>query len=315
VNVLSQEERVRVLSALVEGNSLSATERMTGTWRKPITRLLVQVGAGCGRLHDGLMRRLHCSVLELDEIWSFVKKKEARVQPEDPEEYGDAYTFVAMDVASKLIPSYRVAKRTPPHFNAFALDLRARVVGAPQLTTDGHKAYLEAIEEAFGAEVHYAQILKTYRADESGGASRDDVRYSQGRVVRSVKRIISGTPDEGAISTSGIERQNLTMRMSQRRFTRLTNAFSKCAANLQAAVALYVAHYNLCRVHLTLRVTPAMEAGITDHVWSLGELLEGALTAPEPPPLELPTLPLAGRSVRPGAVRVLPGQLALPGVL
>ena len=140
MNVLSEDERVRVLSALVEGNSLSATERMTGVWRKTIARLLRDVGDGCARLHDGLMRDLRCGVLELDEIWTFVKKKEAHVQPDDPPEVGDAYTFVALDATAKLIPAYLVAKRVPEHFKAFAADLRARVLGAPQLTTDGHKA-------------------------------------------------------------------------------------------------------------------------------------------------------------------------------
>jgi hypothetical protein len=202
---------------------------------------------------------------------------------------------------------------------AFATELRARVVGAPQITTDGHKAYLEAIERAFGARVRYAQILKEYRGDEAGGASRDDVRYSRGRVKRSVKRIILGAPDETRISTSYVERSNLTTRMGMRRFTRLTNAFSKRLENLRAAVALHFAHYNLCRVHQTLRVTPAMEAGVTDRVWSLDELVTAALDAPEPPPLAPPEAPPSSKPTAPPGPAprnvVLPGQLPFPGFL
>jgi IS1 family transposase len=305
MNVLPMGTRVRVVSALVEGNSLRATERLTETSRPAVTSLLLHVGAGCARLHDGLMRGLRCAVLELDEIWSFVGCKEGHKDECHPEEYGDQYTWTALDATTKLVPVYLVAKRTPDAAQAFARELRARVLGKPQITSDGHKAYLEAIEGAFGADVHYAQILKTYRADEAGGASRDDVRYSRGRVVRSVKRRITGTPDHDQISTSYVERLNLTTRMQVRRFTRLTNAFSKRVANLRAAVALHFAHYNLCRVHETLRVTPAMQAGITDRVWSVEELVTAALAAPEPPPLLPPPSRPKG---------VLPGQLPLPGV-
>ncbi|MEZ4408332.1 MAG: hypothetical protein R3A52_17920 [Polyangiales bacterium] len=318
MNVLPMGERVRVVSALVEGNSLRATERMTGVFRQAITNLLVRMGKGCARLHDAMMRELHCDLLEVDEVWAFVGKKEGHLREGDPPEFGDAYTFVALDPTTKLIPSYLVGKRTTEATYKFVRDLRARVLGAPQITTDGFKSYIEAIEAAFGTRVQYAQILKTYRADEAGGASRDDVRYSRGRVVRSVKRTIAGTPDEENISTSMVERQNLTVRMSQRRFTRLTNAYSKCFANLGHAVALYVAHYNLCRVHMTLRVTPAMQAGVTDHVWTLAELIEAALAAPEAPPLEMPPMPppppARATATRTATVAVLPGQLQLPGV-
>ncbi len=322
MNVLPEGTRVRVLSALVEGNSLRATERMTEACRPAITRLLLNVGDGCRRLHDALMRELACDVLELDEIWCFVGKKEARLQPDDPPEFGDAYTWVALDAVSKLVPAYRVGKRSTPDAHAFARDLRARVLGAPQVTTDGHAAYVEAIEGAFGARVHYAQVLKTYYGDESGGASRDDVRYSRGRVVRCVKRPVIGSPDPGRCSTSYVERQNLTMRMHLRRFTRLTNAFSKRARHLAAAVDLHFAHYNLCRVHEALRVTPAMQAGLTDHVWSLAELMHAALNAPAAPPLPPAPLPPIGvRHPKPKAptfAATPPSndgeQLTLPGV-
>lgn len=322
MNVLSPEERVLVASALVDGCSLRATERIAGVSRPAINTLLLRLGAGCGRLLDAMMRGLHCDVLELDELWCFVGKKEARVVPGDPEEFGDSYTWVALDARTKLVPVHRVEKRTTAACIAFAAELRARVVGAPQITTDGHKAYLDAIERAFGARVHFAQIIKEYRGDESGGASRDDVRYSRGRVVRSIKRPIIGTPDEERVSTSFVERCNLTTRMGVRRFTRLTNAFSKRLENLRAAVALHFAHYNLCRVHQTLRVTPAMEAGLTDRVWSLTELLATALAAPVPPPLPPPEAPPAPKppAPPPGPASknvVLPGQLPLfpPGVL
>ena len=281
--------RVRVVSALVEGVSLRATVRLTEVSRPAVTDLLLRVGEGCRCVLDATMRDLHCDALELDEVWSFVGCKEGHlIEGLHPPEYGDQYTWVALDARTRLVPVHRDAKRTPAAALAFAQELRARVLGAPQITTDGHKPYLEAIEQAFGRKVQYAQILKTYHADEAGGASRDDVRYSRGRVVRSVKRPITGAPDDAKISTSYVERGNLTIRMQQRRFTRLTNAFSKKLDNLKAAVALHFAHYNLCRVHMTLRVTPAMEAGLTDHVWSVEELIEAALAAydaPPPPPL------------------------------
>ena len=279
----------------------------------------MSVGDGCRCLLDERMRDLYCDVLELDEIWTFVHKKEGHRVESDPAEWGDVYTWIAMDARTKLVPSHFVAKRTTESANTFAADLRARVLGAPQITTDGLAAYIEAIEGAFGTRVHYAQILKTYAADESSGASRDDVRYSRGRVLRSVKRVITGTPDDDKINTSFVERGNLTLRMQQRRFTRLTNAFSKKTDNLRAAVGLHFAHYNFCRVHMTLRVTPAMEAGITDHVWSVEELISEALAAREAPPsmpVVLAPPPRGARfGRRPTNNAPLPGQLALPGVL
>jgi IS1 family transposase len=263
------------------------------------------------------MRDLHCDVLELDEVWSFVGKKEGHLRDGDPEEYGDAYTWVAIDARTKLVPVHLVDKRTTEAAHAFAKELRGRIIGAPQLTTDGLKAYVEAIEAAFGSRVQYAQILKTYAKDESSGASRDDVRYSRGRVTRSVKRVVIGAPDEAKISTSYVERGNLTLRMGQRRFTRLTNGFSKRLEHLRAAVALHFAHYNFCRVHMTLRVTPAMEAGLTDHVWTVEELIGAALDAADaPPPPPLPKPPPRGGTFgrRPTSTATLPGQLPLPGV-
>jgi IS1 family transposase len=268
------------------------------------------------------MRELRCDVLELDEIWAYVGKHQARLTANDPPEYGDTYTWLATDAIAKLIPVWRVSKRGADDALAFAHDLRARVVGVPQISTDGYTPYLDAIEAAFGARVHYAQVLKTYGGDEaSGNARRDDVRYGRSRVTRCVKRTITGTPDLARANTSYSERGNLTLRMNQRRFTRLTNAYSKCLRNLTAAVALYVAHFNLCRVHMALRITPAMAAGVSDHVWSLAELLDAALTAPEPTPLPTPpVVPASLRRVRrTGPESCAPPsnddrQLRLPGV-
>jgi IS1 family transposase len=315
-NVLSEGERIGILASLVDGNSVRATERMTGVGKQAILRLLNTVGDGCARVHDGLMRELRCQVLELDEVWSYVGKHQARLDEADPPEYGDTYTWLAVDAAAKLIPSWRVSKRGADDCVAFAADLRARVVGAPQLSTDGYRPYVEAVEATFGAQVHYAQVIKTYWNDEASGASREEVRYGRGRVKRCIKRALIGRPDLERANTSYAERGNLTLRMNQRRFTRLTNGYSKCLRNLRAAVGLYVAHFNLCRVHMALRVTPAMQAGVTDRVWSLAELLDAALTAPEPPPLALPPLLPTGAvyprrlpSAKPEA-----GQLTLPGV-
>jgi IS1 family transposase len=317
MNVLTMGERVRVVSALAEGTSLRATGRLAEVGRGAVTGVLLNVGEGCRWLLDERMRDLHCDVLELDEIWCFVGKKEGHLRDGDPAEYGDTYTWVAIDARTKLVPAHLVGKRSSEAGHAFARELRGRVLGAPQITSDGLKIYVEAIEAAFGSRVDYAQILKTYAKDESSGASRDDVRYSRGRVTRSVKRVVIGASDEAKISTSYVERGNLTIRMCQRRFTRLTNAYSKRLEHLRAAVALHFAVYNFVRVHMTLKVTPAMEAGLTDHVWSMEELITEAYAALEsPPPPPLPQPPPRGGTFgrRPTGTATLPGQLPLPGV-
>lgn len=320
MNILAFKTRVLAISALVDGNSIRGASRICGIHRDTTMRLNIEVGQGCKRLHDNLVRDVHASAIEMDEIWAYVGCKEGHRDESQPEEYGDQYTWVAMCATTRLVIAYRTDRRDGVAAKHFAHDVRARVLGRPQITTDGHKPYLDAIEEAFGVEVDYAQILKTYRADEAGGASRDDVRYSRGRVTRSVKRPVTGTPDPDKISTSYIERQNLTVRMNQRRLTRLTNAFSKKLPNLQAAIALHYMHYNFCRVHETLRVTPAMQAGLTDHVWSIEELINAAEDAPEPPPaasVAPPTPPPSGGTFRriPTGATVLPGQLTLPGMM
>jgi len=215
------------------------------------------------------MHQLNCRRLQVDEIWTYVQKKQRHMTAkDDPRRVGDMWTFVAIDADTKLVPAYRVGKRDLPTAKAFMMDLSGRVANRVQISSDALRAYVDATEQAFGADVDYGQIVKYYEAEPVGPG-----RYSPPKVVRANRELISGAPNYRYISTSFVERQNLTMRMSMRRFTRLTNAFSKKIENLKAAVALHFAHYNFMRVHKTLRVTPAMEAKITDHVWEWDELL------------------------------------------
>jgi IS1 family transposase len=297
MNILPRDKQIAVISALTEGCSIRATERLTGVHRDTIMRLGVRVGEGCGRLHDRLMQGLQVNLVELDEIWSYVGKKQKRLTPEDDPEKGDTYTFTALDATRKAIISYETGKRNETTTRTFVNDLWGRIVNRPQITSDGWGPYIEAVRECFGDGADYAQLVKHYAAEHSVQAAR---RYSPPHVVRVDRMTVSGMPDRRHISTSYIERSNLTVRMQQRRFTRLTNAFSKKLENHKAAVALYVAHYNLCRVHETLRITPAMALGVTDHVWSIGELLDAALNDETPPP--------EGR--RYGALRVIDGGLS-----
>jgi IS1 family transposase len=223
----------------------------------------VRVGAGCAQLHDAMMRGLHVSRIELDEAWSFVAKKQRHLKPIDPADFGDQYAFLALEGAGKAIISWRVGKRNGENCRAFLADLRARVLGAPDISSDGFPVYPDAVERAFGIECTFGTIEKHYAVETAVEAAR---RYSPAAVVSVTMTDVIGSPTR--ISTSYIERQNLTLRMQQRRFTRLTNAFSKKLENHVAAVALYVGHYNFCRVHETLRITPAMQLGVTDHIWT-----------------------------------------------
>jgi IS1 family transposase len=280
VNNLSREKQIEVIAALTEGVSVRAAERLTGVNRGTILSLGVRVGQGCAALHDRLMRDLNVSRIELDEAWSFVAKKQARLTPEDGTDKGDQYVFLAIAGAAKAVLSYRVGKRNQEHTSAFVADLRARVLGAPEISSDGWNCYPGAIEDAFGIDVTYGQIQKHYGVQ--AGVVEAARRYSPAQVVAVSKVRVVGHPRH--ISTSYVERQNLTLRMQQRRFTRLTNAFSKKLENHEAAVALYATHFNFCRVHETLRVTPAMQLGVTDHIWSIGELVDAALAiAPTEP--------------------------------
>ena len=270
MNKLKIDKQTAVISALVEGNSIRSIERMTSVHRDTIMRLMVSVGDGCERLMNETMRDLPCKRLQVDEIWAFVGKKQRHLTwKDDPTRTGDVWTFVALDADTKLVPSYRVGQRTAPEAQAFLKDLEARLTNRVQLSSDALAAYVEAAEAAFGANVDYGQIVKSYEAEPIGPG-----RYSPPHVVSAERERIAGNPDPAHICTSHIERQNLTMRMSMRRFTRLTNAFSKKLENLKAAVSLHFAHYNFVRIHKTLRVTPAMESGVSDRLWTIGDLLD-----------------------------------------
>jgi IS1 family transposase len=270
MNRLSLARRTQIIGALVEGNSIRSTERMTDTHRDTIMRLMVEVGTGCAKVQDEEMRNLNCKRIQVDEIWAYVGKKQRQMTPADNRNLvGDQWTFVAVDPDTKLVPAYLVGKRNLPTAIAFMTDLNERLANRVQLSSDALAAYVDATERAFGADVDYGQAVKFYEAEPIGPG-----RYSPPKVVRAERKAIVGAPDRKHISTSIVERQNLTMRMSMRRFTRLTNGFSKKVENHRAAVALHFAHYNLVRLHSTLRVTPAMAAGVTNRLWSLEELVE-----------------------------------------
>ena len=266
MNVLPFDKQVSVIAALTEGVSIRATERLTDIHRDTIMRLGVRVGEGCAELHDRMMVGLQAGHIELDEVWSFVCKKQKRVMPFDPPSVGDQYLFTAMDATGKAILSYRVGKRTAENTQDFLADLRERVINRPEISSDAFQPYPEAVEQAFGMDVDYGQIHKSYQNDSNAKAAAR--RYSPGKVVSVAQRRVVGDPKH--ICTSHMERGNLTIRMQTRRFTRLTNAFSKKLRNHKAAVALFIAHYNLCRVHETIRMTPAMMLGVTDHIWTVG---------------------------------------------
>jgi IS1 family transposase len=270
MNKLSTEDRKRIVAALVEGNSMRAVSRMVDVSRNTINKLLVELGAACSAYQDKVFRNLNCKRVQCDEIWSFIGCKQKNVTPDNEDNnWGDAWTWVAMDPQTKLVPCWYVGTRDGGAAYHFIHDLAGRLASRVQLTTDGHRAYLDAVEDAFGAEIDYAQLVKIYGNAPEGG----EVRYSPAVCMGARKAIINGKPDFAHVSTSQVERQNLTMRMSMRRFTRLTNGFSKKVENHEAAIALHYMYYNFARIHQTLRVTPAMEAGVSDHVWTLEEIV------------------------------------------
>jgi len=275
MNTLASEKKLAVIASLLEGSSVRSTERTTGVHRDTICRLLVETGQNCAVLLDSQMRNVRAKYIQADEIWTYVGKKDKHVRVDDPEEFGNQWVFVAMDAETKLVPSYIVGKRTRETTYAFLLDLQKRLVDARfQLTTDGFVFYQRGVEDVFAGQADFAQLVKLF--GDFGQFNTSEGRYSPPRITEVISKIRDGQPDPEHICTSHVERQNLTMRMQMRRFTRLTNAFSKKLENLKAACALHFAHYNFCRVHSSLRVTPAMEAGISDHVWTLGELLGAA---------------------------------------
>lgn len=270
MNKLNTADRVRVLACLVEGNSIRATVRMTGVAKNTVVKLLEDVGCACKKYQDIHLRGLKLKRVQCDEIWSFCYAKEKNV-PADKKGmlgFGDVWTWTALDSDTKLIACWMIGGRDAGYATEFIRDLADRVVNRIQLTTDGHKAYLEAVEDAFGGDVDYAQLVKLYGNERAGEA-----RYSPATCIGCQAKDVSGAPERKHVSTSHVERQNLTMRMGMRRFTRLTNGFSKKIENLEHAVALHFMHYNFCRIHQTLRVTPAMAAGVSTHVWELEEVV------------------------------------------
>jgi IS1 family transposase len=268
MNALSLEKKILVLNSLVEGNSIRSTVRMTGVNKKTVMRLLVEAGEQAREILDTQLVNLQSRYVEVDEIWTYVGKKQKQVRRNDSSEYGDQYVFVAMDAETKLVCGFSIGKRNYQMAHDFIKELQYRIRTRFQLTTDSFRPYFNAVDSVFGEDIDYAQIHKVY-AEEGKG----EKRYSPGSIIRTNIIPLIGEPKRNHISTSYIERQNLTMRMQLRRFTRLTNAFSKKLHNLECAVALHFFHYNFMRIHQTLRVTPAMEAKITRTVWDWNYLL------------------------------------------
>lgn len=273
MNRLPLERRAQIIGLLAEGNSLRAASRLADVSINTVTKLLLDVGAACEEYQDRTLRNLKSKRIQCDEIWAFVYAKSKNLPEKHKGEfgYGDVWTWTAIDADTKLVPSWAVGRRDGFTASAFIRDLADRLATRVQLTTDGHKVYLEAVEGAFGNAIDYAMLVKTYEGD-SGKHATAERRYSPAVCTGEFKQRVTGDPDPDYISTSYVERQNLSMRMGMRRFTRLTNAFSKKVDNHKAAVALYFMHYNFARIHKTLRVTPAMEAGVSDHVWGLDEI-------------------------------------------
>lgn len=272
-NVLNTDKQIAVISALAEGSSIRSIERITGIHRDTVMRLGVKVGQGCAQLLDAKMRDLDCRYLQFDEIWGFIGKKDKNVTVDDSPEMGDVWTYCAVDAETKLVPAFAVGKRDRATTVAFVQDVASRMRNRVQISTDALRHYVTAIEETFGADVDYGQIVKTYIA---GGDPHEQPnrRYSQPDFVACEKRAIMGRPEMDLVSTSYIERLNATTRLHMRRLTRLTLAFSKKRENFEAAVGLHFAYYNLVKRHNTLRVTPAMAAGIERDFWTVGNLLE-----------------------------------------
>lgn len=270
MNRLTADKRVRIINALVEGNSLRATARLCDVAFNAVLKLLPEIGKACEAYQKRVLVNLPCKRIQCDEIWSFCYAKQKNVPADKQGQfgYGDVWTWTALCADTKLICSWQIGTRGASTAYALMHDLEARLSNRIQLTTDGHRVYLDAVESAFGSGIDYSMLVKLY-----GNDVESEVRYSPAECIGTRVIPIIGNPDPKHISTSYVERQNLTMRMRMRRFTRLTNAFSKKVENHGWAVALYFMHYNFCRIHQTLRVTPAMEAGISDHVWSVEEVV------------------------------------------
>ncbi|MGA2173253.1 MAG: IS1 family transposase [Sedimentisphaerales bacterium] len=273
MNILTKEKRIQVLRALVEGNSIRATVRITEVAKNTVVKLLRDAGRACEQYHNKVMVNLPCQRIQVDEIWSFcyAKQKNVPAKYRDVFGYGDVWTWVAIDPDTKLVPAWLVGGRDTEWAIVFMQDLARRLKHRIQLTSDGHRAYLVAVPTAFGNNIDYATLVKLYGEEKD----RIESRYSpQSNVVGTLLAVIKGNPDPRYISTSFIERQNLTMRMQMRRFTRLTNGFSKKVENLNWALALHFMHYNFCRIHQALRMTPAMKAGISTRLWEIDDIVD-----------------------------------------
>ncbi|MGB4598626.1 MAG: IS1 family transposase [Trichlorobacter sp.] len=273
MNRLNTTKRALMLGMLVEGNSMRTVSRMADCSINTVTKLLADVGAACSQYQHENLHNLPCKTIQCDEIWSFCNSKEKNVPQDRKGEFGvvDVYTWTALCADTKLVPSFVVGTRDANYGHAFMLDLASRLSNRVQLTTDGRKVYLSAVENAFGSEIDYAMLVKVYGAAEG---IKDGRRYSPAVCTGAVIHQSSGAPDISKASTSFVERQNLNARMSMRRFTRLTNGFSKKIENLEHAVALHFMHYNFARIHKNLKYTPAMEAGVTNRLWSLGDIAD-----------------------------------------
>lgn len=322
VNVLSDEKRLKVLAALVEGNSESAVSRMTDVQPNTISRFSLLMGEGSTRLHDRLVRDLQCSLIQVDEIFSYVQVKQARVQPKHGPDAGEAYTFVALDATSRMVIAFYVGKRDQQSTDTFITDVRSRLLTMPQITADGFAPYISSIGASFGPAVDFAQTIKNYR---TGSRRGPDHRYEPPRDPFITKHVVYGTPDMGHASTSYVERNNGTMRHHIGRMRRLCLAFSKKLQNHRAAIALNYFWYNFGTVVKGLRVTPAMACGIADHVWTIEEFMRAALAevpqakpiagplahrAPEGPARELP----AGRGFLRLVTEPLPSRRHVKGL-
>ena len=269
MNQLSSEKRAQIFACLAEGNSLRATARLTGACFNSVLKFLPQLGRACSIYQDKVFRNLTCKRIQCDEIWSFVGCKERNVPADKKGKgWGDCWVWIGLDAETKLVPCWYVGPRDSISAFHFMHDMAGRLSHRVQLTTDGFRPYLDAVNNAFGSNIDYAMLQKIY-----GEPPKTEARYSPAQCMGAKKAVVTGEPTFAHVSTSHVERQNLTLRMSNRRFTRLTNAFSKKVENHEHAVAVYMMHYNFCRIHQTLRVTPAMQAGITDHVWELYEVI------------------------------------------
>lgn len=273
-NILPKDKQIAVINMLAEGSSMRAISRITGIHQDTICRLGVRVGKGCAKVLDAKMRDLTCRYLQFDEIWGFIGKKEKHRMIEDDPSLGDVWTFCAIDAETKLVPAFKVGKRDHATANAFVSDVAVRLKNRPQISSDGMRAYVEAVENAFGMNVDFGMIVKNYGVDR--GEHHQERRYSAPEVTSMQKMTIVGRPDMDLVSTSHIERLNGTTRLHMRRLTRLTYAFSKKLDNFEAAVALHFAYYNFVRSHKTIKMTPAMAAGIERNFWTVGDLIEAA---------------------------------------